>query len=349
MRLIAFRSSVCRVGRAHSLAAMQNADADSSEDEVRSSEAAKSRQRQRNKKAPFSTENVLAAVLGKDATAQEREIKGVRQHLPAYFPPDVAERWKEWSKRTPNHLSDVPEDLRLRECAMPRKCLPAGQQAVVIPRVQTDLITFRNEDSSGATRTELQRDAEARKALVEGDIVVGSTVALKKDATQQFDEPGWSTPFYLGDVLTVTLKPAGADAEGTREIESVLLHYRMPRERSGRSNDITKPWTRVCHGGATHAWTPQCERRTNLCLAAGKDAGQNTAMMTHVTDALEIFETGIEFTDQGRLNMPSKRRLAQEDTEWSALLGLPPPPAKAATSEAKGAPKQQCKRRGTKK
>ena len=109
------------------------ADVDSSEDEDRSSEAANTRQRQRNKKAPFSTANVLAAVLGKDATAQEREIKGVQQHLPAFFPPDVVGRWHEWSKKTPNHLSDVPEDLRLRECAMPRKCLPAGQQAVVLP------------------------------------------------------------------------------------------------------------------------------------------------------------------------------------------------------------------------
>ena len=85
------------------------ADVDSSEDEDSSSEAAKTRQRQRNKKALFSTDGVLAAVLGK-----EREIKGVRQHLPAFFPTDVVGRWDEWSKRTPNHLSDVPEEHRLR-------------------------------------------------------------------------------------------------------------------------------------------------------------------------------------------------------------------------------------------
>ena len=327
---------------------MQAADnVDSSEDED-PPEAANTRQRQRNKKAPFSTANVLAAVLGKDATAQEREIKGVQQHLPAFFPPDVVGRWHEWSKKTPNHLSDVPEDLRLRECAMPRKCLPAGQQAVVLPRVQTELITYQNECDVFVDRTRLQRDADARKPLDEQDVKVGSTVALKRDASQQFTEAGWSTPFYLGDVLAVNFKSAGADAASSaREIESVVVHYRMPRDRNARSDDIKKPWLRVCHGGASHAWTPQCERRTHLCVAAGRAAGQETAKMTHVADALEIFETGVQFTSDNRLDMPSKRRLAQEDPSWGALLDVPPPKGKQASSN--GAPQKQDRKKRVRK
>jgi hypothetical protein len=70
--------------------------------------------------------------------------------------------------------------------------------------------------------------------------------------------------------------------------------------------------------------------------------------MTHVADALEIFETGVQFTSDNRLDMPSKRRLAQEDPSWGALLDVPPPKGKQASSNG-ASQKQDRKKRARKK
>ena len=285
---------------------------------------------QPRRKPKFDTGTIVQAVLGEDASAG----KGVAQWCPSFFPPEVRENWHKWASQTPNRLSDVPEANRIRTCAMPRKCLPAGVQPQAAPRQQTDLITYRNPSGNGSSRQQLQRTADEQKPLVEGDIEVGQTVALKRAETTPTDEAGWNTPFYLGDVHEVRFAETedGADSTGVRAIQSIMVHYRMPRFKNGWSDDMARPWGLVCNGGASHVWTKQCERRTQMCVAAGKRVGASGARMLHQADVLEIFETGIKFTGTGQLDKTSKERLAESapvDQSWHEALGLHPKAASA--------------------
>ena len=320
---------------------------DSSDDEPAANAAANKsaqRARTRQKKEEFSTQTVLNAVLGESETEKTgKGVKGVQQHLPAFFTADTVQSWRDWAKRTPNHLSEVPEEQRMRKCDMPRKCLPADQQAIIIPRIQKELITYKNANSEAISRRELQREGDSAKPLDETEISVGSIVALKRADESHVDEPGYDTPFYIGDVKEITLKPGAADDEAADEeaadkeaasssaarvIESVLIHYRMPRLRSNHCNDLTKKWTLVCNGGSAHEWTRQCERRRE-CRLAAKNAGQEASAMTHVANPAEIFETNLVLTGAEKLTIETRERLASAahapaDGSWRDALALPP-------------------------
>ena len=107
-------------------------------------------------------------------------------------------------------------------------------------------------------------------------------------------------------------------------MKDVLVHFRMPRVRDKHVEDMTKKWTLVCHGGETHQWAPECERR-NACRKCGEAAGHETAMMTDWVGAGTIFETNLLFDGSGKLNKSCKERLAAsgpDDGSWKLALGV---------------------------
>ena len=65
-------------------------------------------------------------------------------------------------------------------------------------------------------------------------MVAGSSVALAKD--NAVAEPGYGTPFYVGDVLAVS---TGEDGH----LKTLTVHYRMPVGGDGLfCDDSRKPW-----------------------------------------------------------------------------------------------------------
>ena len=155
----------------------------------------------------------------------------------------------------------------------------------------------------------MKRDNDANKPLVAGDITVGSTVAFKRVQGAPTGVPGWDTPFYIGDVLSIELEPEPASSSGSssprpaRAITRVRVHHRMPRFGSGHDDDVNRPWALVCNGGASHPWTAASERRTNLCVPAELKGKQDAAKSTDLVDPCAIFETGPR---------PHSRRCAEE-------------------------------------
>lgn len=293
------------------------------------------------KKKAFDKDRVIKAVLGRQAPgANPGAQKGCADHLPTFFKPEVTSSWLRWAAATPSKLEEVPEQHRLRTCKMPMKCLPAGEQQVEQQRVQREIIRYQNADGRQVNATMLVRDSDARKALVEGDVLVGSTVALAReaiDATASLPG-GYGTPFYIGDVRSIEYEAgtedccaivasAGASsshaAATPRRIASMGIHYRMPRLRFDFVDDVQRPWVLACHG--KHEWTSACVHRTG-CLAVAAANGQDTAAVMHQADVQELLEAGIELLSSGALAKKSKERLAEHgppDGEWRALLGLP--------------------------
>ena len=108
-----------------------------------------------------------------------------------------------------------------------------------------------------------------------------------------------------------------------RQIESIVLHYRMPLSRSKFVDDVTKPWVLACHG-MCKPWTAACDNRT-ACKAAAKRAGSTTTAMLHTADPREVMEAGLTLTALSQLDKKSRERLAEHgpaDRSWQAALGL---------------------------
>jgi hypothetical protein len=98
----------------------------------------------------------------------------------------------------------------------------------------------------------MQRDNNANKPLVDGDVAVGSTVAFKREQDALTGMPGLNTPFYIGDVLSIELEPEPASSSGSssprpaRAIRRVRVHHRMPRLGCSHSDDVNRQWMLVC-------------------------------------------------------------------------------------------------------
>ncbi len=294
--------------------------------------------RVQRKKPQFDSAAVLRAVLGSAKTSGSAEVKGVKQHVPAFFGRDIEDRWEAWSQRTPNHLSEVPAEQQQR-CLMPGRCLPADAPVEQVARVQAELITYSNTAGRRVVRTQMQRDNDANKPLVDGDITVGSTVAFKREEGATTGVPGWNTPFYIGDVLSIELEPEPASSSGSssprpaRAITIVRVHHRMPRYGCKHCDDVLRPWMLVCNGGESHPWTAACDLRTNLCVPAKLKGKEDAAKMTDLVDACAIFETALDLTATGALRQGTKERLAEHGppgSSWHDLLKVGPkqPPRK---------------------
>lgn len=212
------------------------------------------------KKKAFDKDSVIKAVLGRQAPgAKPGAQKGCADHLPTFFTPQVTSSWLRWAEATPTKLEEVPEPHRLRTCKMPMKCLPVGEQQVEQQRVQREIIRYQNADGLQVNAAMLLRDSDARKALLEGDVLVGSTVALAREAIDAAASlpGGYGTPFYIGDVCSIEYEAgtedccaivasAGASsshaAATPRRIASLGIHYRMPRLRFDFVDDVQRPW-----------------------------------------------------------------------------------------------------------
>ena len=300
------------------------------------------------KKPPFDKKKVLLAVLGRDAPGaqgtNDEKSTGCAQRLPSFFTGDVVQAWVDWADRTPSTLADVPEEHRLRHCAMPKKCLPPGASVVEVARVQRELITYSNSDGRSVGKQAISRDADAHKPLYEHDVKVGSTVALKRaaiDVTKELDPGGYNTPFYIGDVRSVSLAASSSSsamvacasegagsssshaAAGPRLIESVVIHYRMPLERNHFVDDVKKPWALACHG--LHVWTHACSRAA--CKRAAIQAGSNSTAMLYTVDPKSLMEVDLTLKAGLQLDKKSRERLAEHGpadsrVAWRNALGL---------------------------
>jgi len=301
------------------------------------------------KKPPFDKKKVLLAVLGRDAPGakgtDDEKITGCAQRLPSFFTGDVVQAWVDWADRTPSTLADVPEEHRLRHCAMPKKCLPPGASVVEVARVQLELITYSNSDGRSVGKQAISRDADAHKPLYEHDVKVGSTVALKRaaiDMTKELDPGGYNTPFYIGDVRSVSLAASSSSsamvacasegagsssshaAAGPRLIESVVLHYRMPLERNNFVDDVKRPWALACHG--LHVWTHACDRRA-ACKRAAIQAGSSSTAMLYTVDPKSLMEVDLTLKAGLQVDKKSRERLAEHGpadsrVAWRTALGL---------------------------
>ena len=281
----------------------------------------------------------------------ERVLNGVdavRQRLPDCFPEDVVNEWADWGASTPNSVEEIAAADRKHGCLkMPMKCgmMPTQQAPEVAPRVQRELITYQNASGSGLTRSSRDLDAAQSKPLLEADISVGYTIAIKRSDSVASERPGYGTPFYLGDVISVELASAAAEP---RRVESVVVHYRMPRRKRAWVDELTRPWKRVCWAGVgvtsdeQHEWDPACEHRKACCDFACRN-NSSTSRMTQVISANNVFATKIHFNQSQGLTVESRERIARSgprDGAWGHALGVEQIKEKKVAKEAAGVRKK---------
>ena len=129
--------------------------------------------------------------------------------------------------------------------------------------------------------------------------------------------PGYGTPFYMGDVVDISLDAAGSSTEAPstpRAIVSLRVHYRMPLLRDRFCDEVTRPWKLACIGH--HEWSGAC---TKSCKRLILDGAASSRMVVTV-EANTVFETklGLKPVDKG-LDMATKRRIAEHirDPDWA--------------------------------
>ena len=215
--------------------------------------------------------------------------------------------------------------------------------------MQREIIRYTNADGHGISKNVLVRDSNARRALLEGDVKVGSTVGLMRGPMDpDVTRGGYGTPFYVGDVDSIEYDEAGAGAgAGTalvpwtgasssqaaappRKIARVHVHFRMPLLRGRFVDDVQKPWGLACHGH--HQWSSACERRVACQQAAAANGPGGQTKLLHVADVQELLEAELVLTATAGLQKKSKERLAEHgppDGSWRPLLGLQEPGEKA--------------------
>lgn len=185
----------------------------------------------------------------------------------------------------------------------------------------------------------MKREALQRKPLMESDVPVGSTVAIRRDLTDPWKPPGYGTHFYLGDVLevhcAVSEAAGGGSSAAERRVAAIDIHYRLPMVgKTEACNDEHKGWLRACC--ALHPFDAQCERR--LKCTSRRQPGKLTSRLGARVDADTIFETKVELTATSLLKAESKRRILQgaapeEQETWRARMRII---ADAAEAEARG-------------
>ena len=269
-----------------------------------------------------------AQPCGLDPTAVKGFLKMIQQSDrlgPEFFTDDEKQQWDQWLDGTPASAEDSPDGRTLFPLQMPAKCLPrtshhcAWQQCwpIVVQYQQEEIITYNNAGGRQFRRADRQRQHGQSKRLLPADLPVKSTVAIRRDTARQPGPPGYNTPFYVGDVVSVDT----VDASG--HVGELEIHFRMPQAGDGLfCDDLNKPWNLACH--ALHTYHRSCERGI-ACRAAAAKAGSAACAFTYKCHADEVIETKLAFNPSGTIKAEAKKRLASSAPEsgaWNAQLGL---------------------------
>ena len=290
---------------------------DEAEEEVKAALRGATDERRRRDAAKLDPAKTLAAI----------DLMRRGHRLPEVFNDEVRQQWQEWHDTVPTSLSKVPASEFV--VAMPRKCNPEGkvEAAVTAPRQQLELISFNNEGASGATRTktDLERAATAlmERTLSEEDVPIDSTVALKceEGVGGAKQEPGEGTPFFVGDVKRVELA-ASSSSKDPPVVVRVLVHFRIPYGGRGFTDDPNKPWHLAClcrqQYNKSHERWKACKSRM---LEFPCSLAENTTQYLDWFDADRILETKLKMNEAtNTLHIDTKRRLAETNKEWKAIL-----------------------------
>lgn len=260
---------------------------------------------------------------GLDPTAVKGFLKMIQQSDrlgPEFLTDDERQQWDEWLDGTPASAEDSPDGRTLFPLLMPAKCLPRttvpGSSAGPSSS-QQEIITYSNAGGRQFGRADRQRQHALLKPLLAADVPVNSTVAIRRGPVRQPGPPGYNTPFYVGDVVSVNT----VDASG--HVGELEIHFRMPQAGDGLfCDDLKKPWNLACH--ALHTYHRSCERG-KACRAAATKAGSEDSRFTYKCHADEVFETKLAFNESGTIKAETKKRLAgsaPENGAWNARLGI---------------------------
>ena len=238
---------------------------------------------------------------------------------PEFLNDDERRQWDEYLDSVPASAEESADGKSLFPVQMPAKCKPrasASGAGSSTSRSQQEIITYSNAGGRQFHAGDRQRQHAASKPMRAADVPVGSTVAIRKEASSVGCQPGYGTPFDVGDVV-------GADIDAHGVVQKLSIHFRMPQGADGLFvDDMKKPWNLACH--ALHTYHKSCERGI-ACRAAAQKAGSQVSKFMYTCDAKEVFETKLELNDSKTLKAETKKRLAEsapEEGGWNALLGI---------------------------
>ena len=221
--------------------------------------------------------------------------------------------WRAWFGTTAEKLADVPVQARALPIRMPMKCAAtvrtAGESSSE-PKPET--ISYHNPDGRKFTREDLRREASSTISMRLEDFPIGSCVVVKRSAESDSDAPGFNTPFYVGQVLSVD----AASEDSNAVVTKLTVHWRMPRFRTGFCNDMTKPLALVCVG--MHEWSAVCE---TSCKKHRPSSNANTSKMIMELTPDMILETKIGLTPASKaLSKKAKEQLVKSNPAWRDAL-----------------------------
>ena len=237
---------------------------------------------------------------------------------PDFFNDDEKRKWDQFLDGVPASAAESADGKTLLPVQMPRKCKARAEGCAgsSTSTGQQEIITYTNAGGRQFQTADRQRQHAASKPLRLADVPQGSAVAIKRDPEAASADPGYNTPFYIGDVIDAVTDQSGM-------VKKVTIHYRMPQGADGLfCDDLKKGWNLACH--AQHKYTKACER-WRVCRAAAAKAGSDSAKFVYTCDAAEVFETKLAFNESGTLKAASKKRLAESAPEqgaWNVRLGL---------------------------
>jgi hypothetical protein len=283
------------------------------DDAIGAAGGATSRARERQPKPPFSKLHTLHAVLGyagcADSVAAHFSHSGVLQNT------EAREAWHAWHTSAAEKLSELPAPSRALPLTMPMKCTAAAGPALENARgPKPELITYNNP--GGRTFTKEQRTREAAsmaKALTKADVPVGSCVGVKREPADPMEPPGYGTPFYVAEIMSVNLSESD-------DVSNLTVQWRMPKFNGLFCDDITRPLGLACV--ALHEWSPSCE--ASAACKRKRAVGAETSRFIAVLDPEMVFETNLKLTPATHaLTKKTKELLAESNSEWRAALGVP--------------------------
>ena len=240
---------------------------------------------------------------------------------PTWLDDEERQEWQDYLDGEPDALDEVAAADWPLPIRMPAKCRPrpaAGACSTAAVESQVELVTYSNAGSDGRrfNRADRSRQRESAKRIALDDVPNGSTIAIQR-TSEEILAPGYGTPFYLGDVQSITTSADGA-------VDTFTIQFRMPTAAGQLfCNDVCKPWRLACH--AHHVYDGHCERKRECRLAAEKAGSQSGPRFTYTGHADEILETHLVLNKDCRLHKRTRLRLAEsapENGAWNAALGV---------------------------
>lgn len=142
---------------------------------------------------------------------------------------DERRQWDEYLDSVPASAEESADGKSLVPVQMPAKCKPrasASGAGSSTSRSQQEIITYSNAGGRQFHTGDRQRQHAASKPMRAADVPVGSTVAIRKEASSVGCQPGYRTPFDVGDVV-------GADIDAHGVVQKLSIHFRMPQGADG--------------------------------------------------------------------------------------------------------------------